>query len=150
MKDVLAVDHRFAAVILVKNVPSPLDIRFQRISGLGRELQTTVQTEGGDNTSTYHLPERVSQGRLVLERGVTLVSPLTAAFINAMTTAQPDYLTIVVMLMNHLNVPVCSWTCLDALPVNIRWGELDATSNMVLLNTLELECRSLLWMGAMA
>ena len=47
------------------NIPSPLDLSFQKISGLNRTLPPLSQ--GGKNGRNYHLADKVEHGTLVLE-----------------------------------------------------------------------------------
>ncbi|MCF7696883.1 phage tail protein [Mycetohabitans sp. B2] len=145
-----AVAHRFIASIFFDKVPSPVDFRFQRISGLSRELQISSRHEGGDNIGNVHLPERVVHGNLILERGVMTLTPLTWTFNDVLSEFKSRYANVVVLLMNHVDVPVCSWTFTQALPVRWQTGDLDATSNTVLINTLELAYREMHWLGAKA
>lgn len=145
-----AVAHRFVASLFFERVPSPVDVRFQRISGLGRELQISQRFQGGDNVGAIHFPERVTHGNLLLERGVMMVTPLTLAFDQILSEFRGRYLDVVVLLMNHRNVPLCSWTFSDVLPVRWQTGDLDANSNTVLLNVLELTYSQMTWLGTKA
>lgn len=145
-----AVAHRFIASFFFNKIPSPVDFRFQRISGLGRELQVSSSREGGENVSSLHLPERVKHGTLVLERGVMLLSPLTLTFNEVLGRFNSRYADVNVLLLNHLKLPVCSWTFTHALPVRWQTGDLDAHSNAVLINTLELAYGQMHWMGIKA
>lgn len=145
-----AVAHRFAASLFLDRIQSPVDVRFQRISGLSRELQISQRFQGGDNVGAIHLPERVTHGTLVLERGVMMATPLTLAFDQVLSEFRSRYFDVVVLLMSHHNAPLCSWTFSEALPVRWQTGDLDATSNTVLLNTLELTYSQMTWLGAKA
>ncbi|MCG1040904.1 MULTISPECIES: phage tail protein [Burkholderiaceae] len=142
-----SVAHRFIATVFISAVPSPMDIAFQRISGLSRELQVTQHRQGGDNKGNVHLPEQLTHGTLVLERGVMLLTPLTAIFNSVLGEFDSHYLTVVVMLLNDVNLPVSTWTATDAMPLKWETGDLDATSNTVLINRFELAYHELLFMG---
>lgn len=145
-----ALAHRFVVSFFINNIPSPVDFQFQRISGLQRQIDVSSLRQGGDNLGSVHLPERITHGNLVLERGVTTITPLTLAFNEAMTSFHMRYMTVIVMLMNHLQIPVCSWTFVNALPVNWQTGDLDASSSTVLINTLELAYEKMHWLGVKA
>jgi len=145
-----AVSHRFLASFFFKNIPSPLDLRFQRISGLGREMDVTSHREGGDNVGSLYLPERISHSPLVLERGVMVVTPLSLSFNKVMSDFASQYLDVVIMLLNHQSLPVCTWTLRDAMPVKWHTGDLDAQGNAVLINRLELVYRDMQWLGVKA
>jgi phage tail-like protein len=60
------------------------------------------------------------------------------------------YADVVIILLNHLSVPVCSWTVSRALPVKWHMGDLDANSNAILINTLELNYSEMHWLGVKA
>ena len=73
--------YRFGVLFLAGGVlPNLLDIRFQKVSGLSATVETTPLKEGGQNLYTQKLPERVSYGNLVLERGFVIDSPLNLEF----------------------------------------------------------------------
>ncbi|MDI2146124.1 phage tail protein [Pseudomonas sp. ITA] len=145
-----SVSHRFLTTMFFQNIPSPLDIRFQRISGLGRELAVNEHRGGGENEMSLYLPDRVKHQPLVLERGVMSVTPLTMSFNGVLANFQPQYVDILIMLLNQNSLPICTWTVTDALPLSWQTGDLDATSNTVLINRLELVYSDMQWMGAKA
>ncbi|WP_338860217.1 phage tail protein [Mycetohabitans rhizoxinica] len=139
--------HRFKATFFIKRVPSPLDMHFAQISGLGRTLAVTGLREGGDNLGTVQLPDQVQHGTLVLQRGVMSVTPVTMLFNHVLSNVASTYVSVVILLLNGDYRPVCSWTLTDALPVSWTTGELDASKNEVLIDTLELAYRQMHWAG---
>ncbi|MBS9426713.1 phage tail protein [Photorhabdus akhurstii] len=145
-----SVSHRFIASFLFNNIPSPLDIAFQRISGLSRELQTTQHSQGGENARNVWLAEKIQHGNLVLERGVMTVTPLTWVFDRVLRGEKAVYADVVIILLNEHSVPVASWTLSNALPVRWSTGDLDANSNTVLVNALELRYQDMRWLGVKA
>lgn len=144
------VAHRFTATFFLKNIPSPFDLSFQSISGLGRTLNVESLQEGGDNTGNLHLPTYVTHGNIVLERGVMVVTPLTLVFDQMLDAYKDSHSTIVILLLNQRNTPVCSWTLTKALPVRWDTDTLDANSNKILINTLELAYENMHWFGVKA
>jgi hypothetical protein len=62
-----------------------LDIRFQKVSGLSREVETTPLVEGGENLYSLCLPERIKHDNLILERGLVVDSRLSDRFNEAMS-----------------------------------------------------------------
>ncbi|MCC8458558.1 phage tail protein [Photorhabdus luminescens] len=142
-----AVSHRFIASFLFNNIPSPLDIAFQRISGLSRELQTTQHSQGGENARNTWLAEKIQHGSLMLERGVMTVTPLTLVFDRVLRGEKAVYADVVIMLLNENSLPVASWTLSNALPVRWSTGDFDANSNTVLVNSLELRYQDMRWLG---
>ncbi|KWN65855.1 phage tail protein [Burkholderia ubonensis] len=145
-----SVSHRFMATFFFLGLPSPVDLRFQRISGLNRQLEVTSLRPGGENVGAVSLPERVTHGPLVLERGVMTLTPLTKTFDDVLGSFELDYASVIIMLLNAYSIPVASWTLTDALPVRWQMGDLDANSNTVLINTLELAYREMSWLGVKA
>lgn len=142
-----ALSHRFLAKFFIKGIPSPMDARFARVSGLGRELQTMQLREGGDNLGAVNLAERVTHGTLVLERGLAMMTPLSVLFELALGQFACTYLNVVILLLDSQSRPLCSWTLTDALPVKWNTGDLDASGNSVLIETLELAYHEMHWMG---
>ncbi|ERT10689.1 phage tail protein [Photorhabdus tasmaniensis] len=142
-----AVSHRFIASFLFNNIPSPLDIAFQRISGLSRELQTSQHSQGGENARNTWLAEKIQHGSLMLERGVMTVTPLTLVFDRVLRGEKAVYADVVIMLLNENSLPVASWTLSNALPVRWSTGDFDANSNTVLVNSLELRYQDMRWLG---
>ncbi|EYU14452.1 MULTISPECIES: phage tail protein [Photorhabdus] len=142
-----AVSHRFIASFLFNNIPSPLDIAFQRISGLSRELQTSQHSQGGENARNTWLAEKIQHGSLMLERGVMTVTPLTLVFDRVLRGEKAVYADVVIMLLNEHSLPVASWTLSNALPVRWSTGDFDANSNTVLVNSLELRYQDMRWLG---
>ncbi|KGM28972.1 phage tail protein [Photorhabdus luminescens] len=138
---------RFIASFLFNNIPSPLDIAFQRISGLSRELQTTQHSQGGENARNTWLAEKIQHGSLMLERGVMTVTPLTLVFDRVLRGEKAVYADVVIMLLNENSLPVASWTLSNALPVRWSTGDFDANSNTVLVNSLELRYQDMRWLG---
>lgn len=142
-----SVSHRFAACFMFEGIPSPLDISFQSISGLNRTLKTTPLSQGGENVRNYHLADKIEHGSLVLERGVMLPTPLTVQFERILCGETVSYADVVIMLLNHNNIPVTSWVINKALPVSWQVGSLDANSNAPLINRLELRYQNMRMLG---
>lgn len=147
MVDMPIVAHRFIANFLFSSIPAPLDIAFQRVSGLSRELEVTRHQEGGENARNLWLAEKVNHGSLVLERGVMNASVLTTQFDRVLRRESTQWANVVIMLLNENAVPVTSWTLSHALPVRWQMGDLDASSNTVLVNTLELRYQDMRILG---
>ena len=66
---------RFGVVFLAGGVsPNPLDILFQKVSGIGSTVETQPVQEGGQNLYTQALPKKIQYENLVLERGLLIGS----------------------------------------------------------------------------
>lgn len=119
-------------------IPNPLDFRFRKVSGLGATVATRSLNGGGQNLYSYKLPERVQYENLVLERGLALGSPLAAEFNAAMTLFQFTPSNVLVSLLDESGVPLSSWLFTNAYPVKWSAAPLDADSNQVVIETMEL------------
>ncbi|KWI28414.1 phage tail protein [Burkholderia stagnalis] len=142
-----SLSHRFKATFFIKRVPSPLDMNFAQISGLGRTLNVEELREGGDNVGAVRVPSKLNAGTLTLQRGVIPVTPATLLFNQVLSNFTSTYVNVVILLLSATGSPVCSWTLADALPIRWTTGDLDASSNAVLIDTLELAYREMHWVG---
>lgn len=129
---------RFIVAFLAAGVvPNPLDIRFQRVSGLTTEIETVPLKEGGQNLFTQQLPTGVSHGNLVLERGMVIGSPLTLEFEATMSLFKFAPSNVLVTLLSEDKVPLAGWMFLRAYPVKWATSDLSAEPSLV-IDTLEL------------
>lgn len=123
---------------------SPLDMRFQRISGIGSQLDVTALRQGGENVGDIHLPEHVSHKPLVLERGVLSKlpsTPMSGLFESGLGYFLNGYADIQVVLMDSRERPTCLWYIRDAMPTSWSLGDLSAAGSNVLIEKLELSYR---------
>lgn len=135
----LVLDSRFAVIFFVAGiVPNPIDIRFQRVSGLSATIETTTVNEGGQNLYTHRLPRRVGYQNLVLERGFMIGSPLNIEFNVAMTLFKFAPSNVLVTLLSASAVPLAAWLFLKAFPVRWATADLNGREDQVLIDTLEL------------
>src|SRR5437764_14648871 len=73
--------HRFGVFFFATGViPNPIDIRFQKVSGLNAEVSTDTINEGGQNLYTQRIPTKINYNNLVLERGIVTGSPVNIEF----------------------------------------------------------------------
>jgi phage tail-like protein len=131
--------YRFSVLFLAMGViPNPLDILFQKVSGLGATVETSPVEEGGQNLYTQLLPKKIQYTNLVLERGLVVGSPLVIEFNAAMSlfTFKPS--NVLVNLLDHTRIPIASWLCMKAYPVKWSVSDLDATANTVVVEHMEL------------
>lgn len=119
-------------------VPNPIDIRFQKVSGLATEVQTTEVQEGGQNLYAHRLPQRIRYGNLVLERGMVLGSPLAVEFGAVMALFQFAPSNVLVTLFDASMAPVAGWLFVKAFPVKWSTSDLDAREGNLVIDTLEL------------
>ncbi|MEG6258823.1 phage tail protein [Enterobacter bugandensis] len=150
MSDVLPeLNHRFMAFFCLGALPDLISTRFQNINGLSRQMEVQRVREGGFNTGNRYLPQGVSSGNLTFERGVMTISPLSVAFdfiLSSFNTGLIE-LSADIMLLSERGVPVATWCASRALPVRMSIGPLDANSGQVLINTMEITCQRIEWLG---
>lgn len=119
-------------------IPNPLDIRFQKVSGLSAEITTTTVNEGGQNLYSHRLPSKVSYGNLVLQRGMVVGSPLHIEINAALSLFQFAPSNVLVTLLSEDKAPVAGWLFLKAYPIKWATSDLDANANSVVIDTMEL------------
>jgi phage tail-like protein len=130
---------RFAVFFFVGGVlPNPLDIRFQRVSGLSATIETRTVNEGGQNLYTHRLPRKIGYGNLVLERGFVIGSLLNLEFNAAMSLFKFAPSNVMVTLFSETAIPLAAWLFIKAYPVKWATGDLNAGDDKILIDTLEL------------
>ena len=135
----LVLGSRFAAIFFAGGVvPNPIDIRFQRVSGLSATIETITVNEGGQNLYAHRLPRQVGYRNLVLERGFMTGSPLNLEFNAAMTTFKFAPCNVMITLLGADAAPLAAWMFLKAFPVRWETADLSARDDQVLIDTLEL------------
>lgn len=133
-----ASSHFMVTFLIGGLVPNLLDIRFQRVSGISAEIQTDEIREGGENLFRHRLPNQMSYGNLVLERGMIIGSILNVEFNLAMSTLSFQPGNVLVILLNADSIPIASWLFQDTYPVKWSVSDLDANQNSVVIDTMEL------------
>jgi phage tail-like protein len=119
-------------------IPNPLDILFQKVSGLGSTVETTPVEEGGQNLYTQLLPKKIKYENLVLQRGVVVGSPLVIEFNVAMSQFKFSPSNVLVTLLDHTRLPIAGWLFMKAYPVKWSVSDLDADANSVVIEHMEL------------
>lgn len=119
-------------------VPNPLDFRFRKVSGIGSTVSTTAFNEGGQNLYSQKLPERIQFNDLVLERGLSVASPLGLEFDAVMSSFKFAPSNVLVTLLSEAGIPMSSWLFMKAFPVAWSISDLDADSNAVVIETMKL------------
>ena len=130
--------HFMVSFLIGGYVPNLLDIRFQRVSGMTSNIETTEVREGGENLFAHRLPTRVTYDNLVLERGMVIGSALNLEFNAAMSTLRFETGNVLVMLLNAESVPISAWFFQDTFPIKWSVSDLDANQNAVVIDTMVL------------
>ena len=132
------VGMRFGVFFFAGGVsPNPLDIRFQKVSGLSAEVETESVREGGQNLYTQRLPVGVKYNNLILERGMVVGSPLNLEFNAAMSLFKFAASNVLVTLLSEDKAPLAAWLFMKAYPVKWSTSDLDAEPRLV-IDTMEL------------
>lgn len=133
------VSYRFAVVFFAGGIiPNPLDIRFQKVSGLSAKVNTETLSEGGQNLYKHRLPTGIEYGDLVLERGAVTGSPLNIEFNAAMTFFKFAPSNILITALNEAQIPLMGWLFERAYPIEWSVSDLDANSNNIIIDTMKL------------
>lgn len=119
-------------------VPNPIDIFFQKVSGLGSSVETVPLSEGGQNLYTQALPKRIKYENLVLERGLVVGSPLVIEFNATMSLFKFSPSNVLVTLLDQTSIPIAGWLFMKAYPVKWSVSDLDASANSVVIERMEL------------
>ncbi len=133
---------RFGVTFLIGGIlPNPLDIRFQKVSGISSEIKTDTVNEGGQNLYAHRLPTRVNYENLKLERGMVVGSLLNVEFNLAMSTFKFAPSNVLVTLFNEDSIPVSAWMFMKAYPVKWSVSDLDANQDAIVIDSMELAYR---------
>src|SRR3954454_16744303 len=131
--------HRFGVFFFATGaIPNPVDIRFQKVSGLSAEVNTDTIIEGGQNLYTHRIPTKINYNNLVLERGIVTGSPLNTEFNGALSSFRFAPSNVMVTLFSEYSLPIAGWLFMKAYPVKWSFADLDANANTVFIETMEL------------
>ena len=135
----LPLGFRFGVFFFVGGlVPNPIDIRFQRVSGLGATVSLKTHAEGGENLYAHRFPEAIGYQNLVLERSAPLISPLDIEFNIALSLFKFSASNVLVTLFDDSGAPTAGWMFVKAYPVRWATSDLDANQKGVVIDTMEL------------
>lgn len=138
----LILGFRFGVFFFAGGVlPNPLDIRFQKVSGLSATVKLykgSGYAEGGQNLYVHRLPKSIEYNNLVLERGLIVGSPLNLEFNTVMSLFKFYPSNVLVTLLNEDKIPVAGWLFIKTYPVKWSTSALDAREKSVVIDTMEL------------
>jgi phage tail-like protein len=110
--------------------------RFRECTGLAAEIEVKDYNEGGVNDHVHKLPTRMKYPNLVLKRGVTYEDALLKWLWKTQQEAQR--INVTVSLMGPNGQPVREWVFQEAFPIKWTGPNLNAGSNQVATETLEI------------
>jgi phage tail-like protein len=116
----------------------PNDFRFQEVTGLTVDVNLDTYNEGGENRFVHRLPGRTRYSDLVLKRGMTLVSGVTAWCVDAIENFNYQPTNMLVSLLNEDHLPVSSWYITNAIPIRYEIAGLNAEQNQIVIETMTL------------
>lgn len=139
MSQDLVLGFRFGVFFFAGGVlPNPIDIRFQKVSGLSAEVDIETVIEGGQNLYAHKLPKSIKYNNLVLERGMVVGSPLNLEFNATMSSFKFLPSNVMVTLLGEDKVPLAGWMFVKAYPVKWSTSDLDAGTPGLTIDTMEL------------
>jgi phage tail-like protein len=116
----------------------PNDFRFQEVTGLTADVNLDTYNEGGENRFVHRLPGRTTYTDLVLKRGMTLVSGITAWCQDAIENFNFQPTNLLISLLNEDHLPVSSWYIANAIPIKYDISGLNAEQNQIVIESLTL------------
>ena len=133
--------HRFGVFFLAADkTPNPLDIRFQKVSGLSVKLELEKVKNVAENAYMHvELPKKSNYPNLKLERGYVVQSPLSLEINAAFSLFQFYPSNVLLTILNDVGLPQSAWLFMQAFPVSWELGGLDANANEVVLESMELK-----------
>lgn len=131
---------RFGVFFFAKGIiPNPIDIRFQKVSGLSATVKMSSENEGGSGRlQGIPFPEKIEYENLRLERGLTLLSPLNIEFDDVIRELKLRPSSVLVILFSESNLPFSAWLFRRAYPVKWSISDFDANSSSLVIENLEL------------
>jgi phage tail-like protein len=117
---------------------SPVDMRFQEVSGISMSMGTETVNEGGENRFVHKLPTRSSFNDITLKRGLFEHSELHRWCRDAIENYQFRPLNLVISLLNQLHIPVYTWRVHNAIPVKWELSPFSAEKSEVVVETMVL------------
>jgi phage tail-like protein len=111
--------------------------RFRECTGLAAEIECKDYNEGGVNDRVHKLPTRMKYPNLVLKRGVTNEDALLK-WLWATQQRKTKLQNITVTLKGPDGKKVRSWTFNEAFPIKWTGPNLNAASNQIATETLEI------------
>ena len=122
----------------VIGLPGDNDTRFTEVGGLSVEVGTEEIAEGGENRFIQKYPGRLKYPELVLKRGLLVKSEVFTWIRECLEKDQIKPKNVDVKLLNAEHEPLVTWHVVNAYPTKWAVSDLGATSNTVVVETLQL------------
>jgi phage tail-like protein len=116
---------------------------FSKITGLEVATSVIEYREGGYLIyNTTRQPGRTLYSNIILERGIFLNDfdffTWWQRTYNFQEKSQQFRRDVIISLLDDAHNPVVVWKLLNAWPCKVKWGELNAFDNQVMMESLEL------------
>jgi phage tail-like protein len=111
---------------------------FNECSGLDMTQSEEKRQEGGRNDTELRFPTRTTWTNLTLKRGVSRISQSGWDWLYGFGEGKVKRMDGLIMLLDDLHIPHNVWTFKRAFPVKFSGPTLNATSNGVAIESLEL------------
>ncbi|MDR6943332.1 phage tail protein [Mucilaginibacter pocheonensis] len=116
----------------------PNDFRFQDVTGLTVDVDLDTYKEGGENRFVHRLPGRNRYSDLVLKRGMTPVSGVTAWCLDSIENFNYQPTNMLISLLNEDHLPVSSWYIANAIPIKYSISEFNAEQGQIVIESMTL------------
>ena len=134
---------RFGVFFLGKIlVDHPLDFRFQSVSGLSVEVQRSKSSGEGANATGPELPDKLDYPNLILTRGMPLISTLSMEIHKSLNEFKFNLRNVLLCIFDENGIPINSYLFTEAYPVKWSLSTLDADSNAVIIEEMELSYKN--------
>lgn len=101
-------------------------------------MGTEEIAEGGENRFIQKYPTRTKYPELVLKRGLLLNSKITEWIQECLNDYKIQPKDLSIKLLNESHQPLLTWNVVKAYPTKWAVSDLNASSNAVIIETLQL------------
>lgn len=134
------VDNYPISVFRYKAVIDTQEIAFSEISGLSLQYETTEYKEAGANgVHTIQVSGQRTAPEITLKRGLFKDGLELYQWFNDTHTDPFTKKNVIISLLDNNNNIIMTWTVTNCLPMKFEGPGLDATSNEVSFQTIELK-----------
>ncbi len=115
------------------------EMNFIEVSGLNITLDVNEYRDGNDpNQLAHKMPGHIHYTNIILKRGLVKGNNDFFTWMNSTNLNQVERREIVIKLLNKTHQPVMTWKAIHAFPVRYSSPVLNANTNDVAIEELEL------------
>jgi phage tail-like protein len=134
----LPMTHRFSVLFITAGIPNLLDIRFKSVSGIGAKIEQSTNKNAANPNEKRYIPKGIKYNNLILSRGLVPLSILSKQIEDVFNEFKFCRSDVMVVIHSEIGIPTGAWIFYEAYPVSWSMDTLDATSENVLIDKLEL------------